>query len=361
MNEAGRLDKIKEENRELRESLKQKDRELSFFIEVGKALTSTLEFKEILKIIMDNAQKLVRSEAWSILLVDEKTNELYFELVKGKKTGKIKNIRLKVGEGIAGWVAKKGMPLIVPDVSKDKRFFSGVDKKIKFRTKSILCVPIISKNKTLGVLELINKIGGSSFDQKELALMLKLIDHAAIAIERSILYQRTAELAVTDDLTKLFNFRYLDQTLDIEIKRCKELGGSVSLIFLDMDHFKLVNDNYGHLMGSRVLIEIAQILIDSLRDIDIISRYGGDEFVVVLPNTGAKTTYTTTKRIQNAIRRHLFLREEGFSIRLSASFGIATYPDHANSKLALIRLADQAMYKVKNMSRDAILIAQPGG
>ena len=104
---AERLEIIKNENKKLKESLKQKDKELSFFIEVGKALTSTLEFKEILKIIMDNAQKLVRSEAWSILLVDEKTNELYFELVKGKKTGKIKNIRLKVGEGIAGWVAKK--------------------------------------------------------------------------------------------------------------------------------------------------------------------------------------------------------------------------------------------------------------
>ena len=101
------------------------------------------------------------------------------------------------------------------------------------------------------MLELINKKDGNSFEQKELDLMLKLIDHAAIAIERSMLYERTAELAVTDDLTKLFNFRFLDQRLDEEIKKCKKDGGSVSLIFLDMDHFKLINDNYGHLMGEQ--------------------------------------------------------------------------------------------------------------
>ncbi|MBI5043438.1 MAG: sensor domain-containing diguanylate cyclase [Nitrospirae bacterium] len=357
MNE-GRLTLLKNENRGLKESLRQKDKELSFFIEVGKALTSTLKFKEILKIIMDNAQKLVKSEAWSILLVDEKANKLYFELAKGEKVDKIKDIRLNMGEGIAGWVATKGAPLIVPDVSKDKRFFSGVDKKTKFKTKSILCVPIISKNKTLGVLELINKKDGNSFERKELELMLKLIDHAAIAIERSMLYERTAELAVTDDLTKLFNFRFLDQRLDEEIKKCKKNGGSVSLIFLDMDHFKLINDNYGHLMGSKVLIEVAQILINTLRDMDIIARYGGDEFVVVLPDTGTETTYRITKRIQNLIRKHLFLNEEGLSSHITASFGIATYPEHAASKLELIRLADQAMYIVKNRARDDICIAK---
>ena len=357
MNE-GRLTLLKNENIGLKESLRQKDKELSFFIEVGKALTSTLKFKEILKIIMDNAQKLVKSEAWSILLVDEKANELYFELAKGEKVAKIKDIRLKMGKGVAGWVAKKGKPLIVPDVTEDKRFFSGVDKKTKFRTKSILCVPIISKNKTLGVLELINKKDGSSFEQNELDLMLKLVDHAAIAIERSMLYERTAELAVTDDLTKLFNFRFLDQRLEDEIKKCKKEGGSVSLIFLDMDHFKLINDNYGHLMGSKVLIEVAQILIRALRDVDIIARYGGDEFVIVLPDTGTKTTYRISKRIQNLIRKHTFLGEDNLTARLTASFGIATYPVHANSKLELIRLADQAMYNVKNKTRDDICIAQ---
>lgn len=353
-----RIEALKRENTRLAEVLRQRTKELSFFINAGKALTSTLEFKKVLRIIMEKSQRLIRCEAWSLLLIDQASNELFFELVKGKKNREIKNLRLKIGEGIAGWVAKSASPLIVPDVRSDPRFNSGVDRITKFNTRSILCVPIINKSKTIGVIEMINKSDGRRFDKYDLELLSKLVDQAAIALERSYLYQQMADLAVTDDLTKLFNFRYLDQTLDVEIRRCQRYGSCVSLIFFDMDYFKHVNDTHGHLMGSKVLVEVAQILINSLRDIDIISRYGGDEFVIVLPETDVTTTVRITKRLWRAIREHEFLKDENVGMKLTASFGIAGYPNHARAKKDLIRLADQAMYKAKNSGRDNICVAE---
>lgn len=353
------IQKLKMENILLKQELRQRTRELSFFINSGKALTSTLEFKKVLKVIMEKAERLIKCEDWSLLLLDEATEELYFEMSKQKKPKEVLNHRIQLGEDIAGWVAKRGSTLIVPDISKDSRFHKSIERKCYASAESILCVPIINKRRTIGVLEMVNKIQGAPFDTKDRDLLIKLVDQAAIAIERSHLYQKMSDLAITDDLTKLFNFRHLDQTLDLEIKRCQRYGSAVSLIFLDMDYFKLVNDRHGHLMGSKVLIEVAQILSGNLRDIDIIARYGGDEFVVVLPETDVKTTHIISQRLQEAIRDHDFLNDEGLKINLTASFGIAGFPVHARTKKDLILLADQAMYQAKYAGRDRICIANP--
>lgn len=345
-----------EENTRLKRELRQKTKELTYFINVGKALTSTLELKKVLRVIMGTAQKMVRCEAWSLLLSDELRDELYIELAKGVNLKSLKEVRYKMGEGPAGWVAQKETPLLIADFANEARF-----QRTEFyphtRVKSVLVVPIVSKRKVIGVIQMINRLDRKPFDETDLHLLLKLVDQAALAIERSSLYQRMSDLATTDDLTHLYNFRFLDQTLDIEIKRGQRYGSFISLIFLDMDHFKLVNDQYGHLMGSQVLVEVAQILRKSLREVDIIARYGGDEFVVVLPETNVETSSRIAHRVRNAIRAHEFLKKEGLSIHLSASFGIAGFPEHAKNKTDLIRLADQAMYKAKVMGRDKIFLA----
>jgi diguanylate cyclase (GGDEF)-like protein len=353
-----RLQALAKENRELKAGLRHRTKELGFFLSLAKALTSTLELKKVLKVIMTRAQQLIKAEAWALLLLDEPANELYFDLIQSKHEKILKSQRIKPGQGAAGWVARYNKPLLVPDLSKDDRFSTGIDLQIGSPSRSLLCVPIVNKKRTIGVLEAVNKIGDGLFNAQDLTLMVKLIDQAEIAIERAYLYQKMADLAVTDDLTKLFNFRYLDQTLDIEIRRGQRYGANVSLIFLDMDYFKQVNDRYGHLMGSRVLIEVAQILIQNLRDVDIIARYGGDEFVVVLPETPLDVTYRIAQRLRVALREHTFLEAEGHPITLTASYGIANYPAHARNKKDLIRLADQAMYRAKNSGRDQICLAE---
>ncbi len=344
-------------NEKLKEELRQRTQQLSFFIDVGKALTSTLEFKKVLNIIMEKAQKLIRCEAWILLLMDEGGQELNLELVKGRKRRQIKELRLKLGEGVSGWVAKRGKSLIIPDFQKEKRFAGAADLAIHQNPRSILCVPIVNKRKTIGVLEMINRLDGRPFQNKDLDLLLKLVDQAAIAIERSSLYHQMADLAITDDLTKLFNFRYLAQSLENEVRRCQRYGLMVSMIFLDLDYFKSVNDTHGHLMGSQVLIEVGKILLNSLRNVDVVARYGGDEFVAILPETDVETTFKITKRIHETFHKYVFLEKEGLDVKLTASFGIAGFPQHAKDKTSLIRLADQAMYKAKGMGRDRICMA----
>jgi diguanylate cyclase (GGDEF)-like protein len=288
--------------------------------------------------------------------VDEEKQELTFELALGAKASDVAAFRVKVGEGVAGWVAQTGKPTIVNDTSRDPRFTGRIDSKTQFQTRSILCAPLISRGRTIGVVEIINRQGGK-FTQADLEVLLTLVEPCAIAIENAILFQRTEQLTITDDLTKLFNSRYLNLYIGREIKRCKRHGIPLSVIFLDLDGFKGVNDQYGHLAGSRTLAEVGVILAEAVRESDILARYGGDEFVVVLPETPPSGALVIAERIRRSIESHCFLEDQGLVARISASFGIASYPDHALTPEGLIQKADQAMYRVKERDKNGIEVA----
>ena len=331
-------------------------RRLAILTDVVKTANSILEPRKVIELVVERIRQLIPSEAWSLMMVDEERQELVFEAALGAKARDVTAFRLRIGEGVAGWVAQTGRPAIVNDTSKDPRFSPRVDRRTQFETRSILCAPLVSRGRTIGVLEIINKRGGR-FTRHDLALVLTLVEPCAIAIENAILFQRTEQLTITDDLTKLFNSRYLNLYLGREIKRCKRHGIPLSIIFLDLDGFKGINDQYGHLAGSGTLTEVGSILADGVRESDILARYGGDEFVAVLPETPASGALVIAERLRRSIEENQFLKSLGLSARISASFGIASYPDHALTPEALIQKADQAMYRVKEREKNGIEVA----
>ena len=334
--------------------------EVAVFHELGKALTSSLQLDQVLRTIMQKVEEFLHPDTWSLLLMDEAKQELYFEIATGEASAALKDIRIKLGQGIAGWVAQTGEVVIVPDTSKDSRFFSQVDEKTKMETRSIVAVPVRFRDRALGVIELINCVGPDGFGERDLALLEVLADFAAIAMENARHVQRIHELTITDDCTTLYNARHLNFVLETEIYRSQRYNYEFSLIFIDLDHFKDINDTYGHLTGTRLLADIGNMVKSSCRLIDFAFRYGGDEFVVLLPQTGKENAFVVARRLHRRIRESTWLEETGINVRITASVGVASYPADSRDKSKLLSLADEAMYLVKNTTRDSVAAAGMG-
>jgi diguanylate cyclase (GGDEF)-like protein len=334
--------------------------EVAIFQELGKALTSSLQLDQVLRTIMEKIDEFLRPDNWSLLLLDEAKQELYFELVVGKASPSLKDVRIKIGQGIAGWVAQNGETVVVPDTAKDTRFFGQVDEKTKTETQSIVAVPVKFRDTCLGVIELINCMGPDGFDNRDLKLLEALADFAAIALENARHVKRIHELTITDDCTTLYNARHMGFILDTEIYRSQRYNYEFSLVFIDLDHFKQVNDTHGHLVGSRLLAEIGNALKNKCRLIDFAFRYGGDEFVLLLPQTSKESALNVARRLHKMIRESKWLESEGLNIKVTTSLGVASYPADSRSKEGLLHLADEAMYLVKNSSRDSVAAANVG-
>src|SRR6267154_2232262 len=334
--------------------------ELAIFQELGKALTSSLQLDQVLRTIMEKIDEFLRTDNWSLLLLDEAKQELYFELAVGTASTALKDVRVKMGQGIAGWVAAHGETVVVPDTSKDTRFFSQVDEKTKTETQSIVAVPVKFRDTCLGVIELINCIGPDGFDARDLKLLEALSDFAAIALENARHVKRIHELTITDDCTSLYNARHMQFILETEIYRSQRYNYEFSVVFIDLDHFKQVNDTHGHLVGSRLLAEIGNALKEHCRLIDFAFRYGGDEFVILLPQTSKESALKGGRRLHKLVREGVWLGPEGLNIRLTPSVGVASYPMDSRTKEGLLHLADEAMYLVKNTKRDSVAAANMG-
>ena len=334
--------------------------EVAVFQELGKALTSSLQLDQVLRTIMEKIDEFLRPDNWSLLLLDEAKQELYFELAVGKASQALKDVRIKMGQGIAGWVAQHGETVVVPDTTKDTRFFSKVDEKTKTETQSIVAVPVRFRDTCLGVIELINCIGPEGFDPRDLKLLEALSDFAAIALENARHVKRIHELTITDDCTSLYNARHMGFILETEIYRSQRYNYEFSIVFIDLDHFKQVNDTHGHLVGSRLLAEIGNALKEHCRLIDFAFRYGGDEFVILLPQTSKDNALNVARRLHKLIRESTWLTAQGLNIRLTPSMGVASYPMDSRTKEGLLHLADEAMYLVKNSRRDSVAAANIG-
>src|SRR5215510_1799375 len=209
----------------------------------------------------------------------------------------------------------------------------------------------------LGVLE--GKRTGKyarSFKKSEAALLEGVASSLASALANAVRIAEAERLSLTDDLTKLHNARYLRQFLVNEIKRARRYRSSVAALFLDLDDFKLVNDQHGHLVGSHALMEVASAILPSVRDTDCVVRYGGDEFVVILPETSIHEALRVADRIRGKIERYVFSGGRRLGVHLTSSVGVAVFPDEALSPHQLIACADRAMYAAKAANKNCVRV-----
>lgn len=327
--------------------------ELRAFNELGKALTSTLDVTQVIERVMEQVSALLRPTNWSLLLADESDGSLVFEVAVGPGAEALKGLRISPTEGIVGWVASRGEPLLVPDVAQDERFAARFDEETRFTTRSIVAIPVRIRDRTLGVIELVNGADKPVFTERDVRVLASIADFAAIALENARNFRRVEELTVVDEHTGLFNVRHLHRVLAAEVERARRYGHPVSVIFFDLDRFKRINDTHGHQVGSAILRECGELLLATLRVADVAVRYGGDEFVCVLPETGPDQGLLCAERLRRLIESTRF---QG-GIELTASFGVSSFPDHGATPAELLRRADEAMYAAKEASRNAVASA----
>ncbi len=339
-------------------------RDLLVFHNVARALTSSLDRDAILHAIMQQMEQFFKPETWSLLLMDEAHNDLYYAVAVGYASADLRDQRVPVGHGLAGWVALHGESLIVPEVNEEHRFdprfatlANEVSSTSNLRIRSAICMPLRSRNRTLGVIQLFNYRLDTLTDYT-ISFLHVLCDYAAIAIDNARAVERIQELTITDDCTGLYNVRHLYRVLDDYSDPANHGGAPFSLIFIDIDHFKNVNDQHGHLVGSHILKEVGQTLRAGLRRQDIVFRYGGDEFVVLLPGAGKRAAQNVAERILKNMRDRRY--GNVLSLEIRASFGVATWPEDGPSVHEIIRSADSMMYLVKGTTRDNVAIAGKG-
>ena len=224
--------------------------------------------------------------------------------------------------------------------------------------RRVVAVPLMGGERVMGVLEGVRE--GSprrSFTKANVRLLDALALPIAAALGNSLRIAEAERLSQTDDLTKLHNARYLRQFLLSEVRRARRYNSSVAALFFDLDDFKHVNDAHGHLVGSHVLMEMATIILSSVRDTDMVARYGGDEFVVILPESNVESAAFVAERVRHKIERNAFTGGRGLRLQLTASFGVATFPAHAQSPQQLVANADAAMYEAKAAGKNCVRFA----
>lgn len=310
------------------------------------------DLKASLQDALEKANRLVPSEAGSVYLYRPSRDELVIAVSYGASAPSIEAKAIPRTRGFAGYSFENG-PLLANDVQSDSRFYRRFDAEAQFRTRSVLCTPLQVGSRRFGVIQLLNRIPGDDADAQYTERDLELLNVLAQIITQSISH---ASAAARDPLTGLYNSRSVHERLAKALADGRTSGEEFCVLFIDLDHFKQVNDRYGHLVGSRTLVAVAKLLRENTRQHDFIARYGGDEFILIIPNTTIDEGVQVAEKIRRKIADAEFLKEEGFDLRfLTSSIGCASSRDASHDREALLRRADTAMYEAK-VGRNRVVV-----
>ncbi len=349
------------EEREARErAAKRTLEEQMLLYDIGLTLASAEKSEQALKLIVEAAMNLLEMAAGSAALFSEEKGEMRMAVVMGFRGEKPPLHIWKVRPGgLTAHILSNGQPTVIEDLDNNPKFDTSHLKEQGFR--SLVAVPLRGEGKIVGILY-VDDFRPRKFSSREINLMGLLGALAASAMEKVLMLERAEEMAVTDELTKVYNHRYFARTLLTELKRAERHGEQVGLCMVDVDHFKKFNDTHGHLKGNEVLIQIAKIMRIAMRETDVVARYGGEEFAVILPKTSKSHAAALASRLREAVEEIMFPGAESQPLgKLTVSIGVAAYPDDsdtADSVSNIIELADQALYQSKSAGRNRVTVTQ---
>jgi diguanylate cyclase (GGDEF)-like protein len=313
----------------------------------------------IFESVLSCALQMLGAQAVFLITVDgERVRKFALRITPDGQLLGLERYELPSQAGITRWVLLEGQPVHIPDVGTDARYHPSVDSLPGLRTSACLAAPLKVRDTTLGVLVAVNRIDASPFHERHLRVLSLLANQTAIAIENAKLYRRAEQLAITDDLTQVYNYRFLKMALRREVKRAARFSQRFSILMVDVDNLKKYNDRNGHLRGSEVLRQVAQVLTREARSIDLVAKYGGDEFVVILPQTTREGACVLAERVKVSTESTAFpLAEPGL---ITVSLGVATYPENGITAGELLESADIALYAAKQSGKNRVSLAAAG-
>lgn len=321
------------ENQAISEQLQQNLNELQAVSNITEIVHSSLDLEQVSSDVLDVLARVIGIDTCSLLVIDKESAETLFSASLGD--------------------------VAAPDVASDATVSLPEDSLFT-------CVSVFENARAM-VLFCAAAGEVESLGEQDRMMLATVASELVVGVENSRLYRLTRHMAITDELTGLYNYRYLQQRLDEEIERARRYGSSLSLLMIDADDFKGYNDSYGHVAGDAALSELASVLAASVREIDIVVRYGGEEFSIVLPETDAAGAFVVAEKVRESVRMHHFANEHGERCcSLTVSIGLATFPAHAGDKDLLLRASDDALYRAKNGGRNRVrtpvtgTAAQPG-
>lgn len=341
--------KVEEMNHNLNDRLL----ELYSLYKVSLALSLSFDFDEIMKSFRDLFRKTLNIHQYSIMFLDDS-----FEILKICSSFGIPKLAAsrtsyKFGEDIFGKVVETGQYIYVPNMAANTQFSYHPGNRVQ--SGSFLSLPLISEdNRPIGVLNLHRK-AVNGFNLKELHLLEKIADQIAKVIDKTLLFQQTKELSITDELTGIYNRRYFNQRYEREVMRAIRYQRSLTIVMLDIDHFKVYNDTNGHLLGDEVIKKVSLTIDSIIRKADILARYGGEEFVLILPEITKAKGVQAAEKLRRTIEQTHFQREKTQPCgKLTISLGLATLPDDATDAKTLLEFADKALYMAKKQGRNRV-------
>jgi len=335
-------------------SLFEENNELKNMVKLYRTIqlvSNTLETEQLYPLSLDSVLQGVGADAGIALFRENEGKELSLMAARGLKEESAKKIASVVIENYANPLPRE------MQILNDMPVPPGLENEIG---QYALLIPLTcraGRGHSFLCDGLITVWKREPFVDKDVSNLRFINEQIDLSLENALNYQGAQEMVFIDDLTGLYNMRYLNLSLDNEIKRAKRFKKSLGLLFLDLDYFKEVNDTYGHLVGSKLLKEMATVLKTCIREVDIAIRYGGDEFIVILTESDPKGVLKVAERMRRKIQEHVFVLSESIRIKITCCVGIACYPEDAQTKVDLIHMADKAMYRGKETTRNCVYMA----